>query len=88
LLAALKSLNRWAFSKAPKLSDSVDNDFAALGFIGGADLVAALIGVCLGKGVDSDAKSEGDGGVVEDHIEECCNVDVEALIYLKSRKMR
>jgi len=67
-------LNRWALSKAPELSNSVDNDFAALGFVSRADLVAALIGVCLRKSVDSDAaKSEGDDGVVEDHVEECCN---------------
>jgi hypothetical protein len=79
-LAILKGLNRWAFSKASKLSDSIDNDFAALGFIGRAYLVAAFVWVRLGKGVDRDAESKDDDGVVEEHIEDSsssCGRDVD-----------
>jgi hypothetical protein len=74
----MESLNRWAFSKASNFSNSVDNDLAALGFISRADLVATLIGVCLGKGVDSDAESDGDNGVVEEH-------DERVIYYLQGR---
>jgi hypothetical protein len=79
-LSTLKGLNRWAFSKASKLSDSIDNDFAALGFIGRAYLVAAFVWVRLGKGVDRDAESKDDDGVVEEHIEDSsssCGRDVD-----------
>lgn len=68
-LAILKGLNRWAFSKASKLSDPIDNDFAALGFISRTNLVATFVWVRLGKGVDRDAESKDDDGVGKEHIE-------------------
>lgn len=47
LVAALKGLDGRAFGEAADFSYPVDNDFAALGLVGRADLIAALIGVCL-----------------------------------------
>lgn len=69
-LRILEGLNRWAFSKTPNFSDPIDNDFAALGFIGRANLVATFVWVRLGIGVDRDAESEDDDGVVKEHIED------------------
>jgi hypothetical protein len=77
-LSALKSLNGRAFSKASELGHSVDNNFAALGFIGRADLVTTLVRISLGNGVDRDAESDGDNGVVEEHVGDlsnCCSGD-------------
>lgn len=50
VLAALKLLS-WglcrAFSKASDFSDAVDDDFATLGLVGGADLITTFVGVGL-----------------------------------------
>lgn len=71
--STLKSLDGRAFSKAAELGHSVDNDLAALGFVGRAHLVATLVGVRLGHGIDRDAESDGGDGVGEEHVEDLGN---------------
>jgi hypothetical protein len=44
-LSTLQGLNGWAFSKTPNLSNPIDDDFAALGLVGRANLVATFVWV-------------------------------------------
>lgn len=60
-----RGVGAWAHGEAGNLRDAVDNDLAALGLVRRADLVAALVRVLLGDGVDERADDEDDHGRLE-----------------------